>query len=60
MSGNAIRSVQELGEPIGLSLALLLDVFPALSSTYHGTNGDNENGEPFMTLIGRMKGSRIG
>jgi hypothetical protein len=48
MTGNAMGQVQDLGEPLGLGVAVLLDIFPALCPTNHRTNGNDEDIEQLV------------
>src|SRR5215510_4532837 len=59
MPGNAMGEVQDLSAPSGLGLAVLLDVFPAIRPTNHGTHGHDQSSESLVALIGRMRGSGI-
>lgn len=42
MPGNAMGSVQDLSAPSGLGLAVLLNIFPAIRPTQHGTHGNDQ------------------
>ena len=60
MTGNAMWQLQQLGEPLDLGLAGLLDVFPSVSSTNHCTNGNDEHIDQRVALIGSMGSPVIG
>ena len=59
MTGNAMGQLQHPAEPLGLRLAILLNVFPALCTTNHRTNRDDENIDQLVALIGSVEGAGI-
>ena len=60
MTGNAMRQLPQLSEPLGLDLAVFLDVFPSVSSTNHCTNGNNEHIDQRVALMRSMRAAGIG
>ena len=60
MTGNAMGQGQQLSEPLGLSLAVLLNVFPAVCPTHHRTDRKDEHIDQLVALIGGMGASGIG
>src|SRR6516165_10140436 len=52
MPRNAMRQVQEVSKPLGVSFAVLFDVFPSLCPADHCTHGNDENIHQEMTAIG--------
>ena len=51
MSWNAMRQVQQIGEPLRLGLAVLFDVFPALGPPDDGTHRKDENIHQAMAAV---------
>src|SRR5215813_3617928 len=51
MPWNAMRQVQQIGEPLRLGLAVLFDVFPALGPPDDGTHRKDENIHQAMAAV---------